>query len=356
MFADNQRISHRQLFRQLVLGQLGIYLVTVPVTSYLEGRQGVLSLLLMGVLFFAASIFFIRMKPCYLSPERYMGKYAGKIFCLLHLSYLFITGVFLLLVTSRITGRFFIESSRPFVIITVTAVVCYLGSHQGLERRARMAEICFPIILFVLAVMFLLSVTRIEGIYLEKTGFMSLQGLIQGCYRVFCTFLPVFFLPFTLGNVDRAGNAGKALNGSVFLLLGVLSAALILLQGVFGAGGYVQKSYPLFDMMAGVDLPGDFLERVDIFFIAAVMFCIFFAVGSIFFYNHELLKRGHMEKGAPYLAAGILVCALGCEKAGISLEWYREVLHNIYAPLFLLLALWAGIAYGRGKHHDKEKK
>ena len=40
MFADNQRISHRQLFRQLVLGQLGIYLVTIPVTSYLEGRQG----------------------------------------------------------------------------------------------------------------------------------------------------------------------------------------------------------------------------------------------------------------------------------------------------------------------------
>ena len=36
MFADNQRISHRQLFRQLVLGQLGIYLVTIPVTSYLE--------------------------------------------------------------------------------------------------------------------------------------------------------------------------------------------------------------------------------------------------------------------------------------------------------------------------------
>ena len=89
-----RRISHRQLFgQQLVLGQLGIYLVTVPVTSYLNGRQGVPSLLLMGVLFLAASIFFIRMKPCYANPERYMGKYAGKIFCLLHLSYLFITGV-----------------------------------------------------------------------------------------------------------------------------------------------------------------------------------------------------------------------------------------------------------------------
>ena len=88
MFADNQQISHRQLFRQLVLGQLGIYLVTIPVTSYLEGRQGVLSLLLMGVLFFAASIFFIRMKPCYLCPERYMGNTRERfsVFCIFPIS------------------------------------------------------------------------------------------------------------------------------------------------------------------------------------------------------------------------------------------------------------------------------
>ncbi|MFQ7553354.1 MAG: hypothetical protein ACLRMZ_27535 [Blautia marasmi] len=54
------------------------------------------------------------------------------------------------------------------MIITITAVVCYLGSHQGLERRGRMAEICFPVILFVLAVMFLLSVTRANGAYLKR--------------------------------------------------------------------------------------------------------------------------------------------------------------------------------------------
>ena len=137
-----------------------------------------------------------------------------------------------------------------------------------------MAELCFPIILFVLAAMLLLCVTRVKGAYLEEIGSMSVQGVIQGCYRVFCTFLPVFFLPFTLGNVDRAGNAGQGhSNGATGVsLLGILSTVLILLQGAFGAGGYVQKSYPIFDMMAGVDLPGDFLERVDIFFIAAVMF------------------------------------------------------------------------------------
>ena len=45
MFADNQRISHRQLFRQLVLGQLGIYLVTTPCSPHDLGGRGRGSLL-----------------------------------------------------------------------------------------------------------------------------------------------------------------------------------------------------------------------------------------------------------------------------------------------------------------------
>lgn len=354
MFADNRRISHRQLFRQLVLGLLGIYLVTVPVTEELRGRQGIFCLLIMGVLFTVGSVYFTRVRNCYLTPDKYFGKYGSKIFCILYLSYLFVTGVFLLLIISRITGRFFIEGSSPVMVITVSAAACYLGSHQGLERRGRMAEVCFPAVLFVLLFMMALALTRVRGSYLEVQGAVSPEGMLWGSYRLFCTFLPVFILPFTLGNVEKAGSSGKAQKGAVLLITGVLCAGLILLQGAFGVNGYSQKGYPVFDMMAGVDLPGDFLERIDIFFIAAVMFGIFFSLGSVFFYNHEILYRGHMEKGAPYLAAAILVCAVACEKAGMNPEWYRKVMEYVYGPLFLLLSAAAWIAYGRGKHHDKE--
>ena len=45
MFADNARISHRQLFRQIVLGVLGIYTLVIPIFPEVSGRQGVLCLL-----------------------------------------------------------------------------------------------------------------------------------------------------------------------------------------------------------------------------------------------------------------------------------------------------------------------
>ena len=52
--------------------------------------------------------------------------------------------------------------------------------------------------------------------------------------------------------------------------------------------------------MSGIRIPGDFLERVDIFWLAAVMFSVLFSLGSVFFYNHELLVRIKMEKTARF--------------------------------------------------------
>src|SRR5699024_11520100 len=63
-------------------------------------------------------------------------------------------------------------------------------------------------------------------------------------------------------------------------------------------------------LMAGVRIPGDFLERVDIFWIAAVMFSILFALGSVFFYNHEILVRIKMEKTAGAAALAVTAAAL----------------------------------------------
>ena len=41
MFADNRTISHRQLFRQIVLCFTGVLLVVVPALSGLSGARGV---------------------------------------------------------------------------------------------------------------------------------------------------------------------------------------------------------------------------------------------------------------------------------------------------------------------------
>src|SRR5699024_8195097 len=104
--------------------------------------------------------------------------------------------------------------------------------------------------------------------------------------------------------------------------------------------------YPMFDLMAGVKIPGDFLERVDIFWIAGVMFSLLFALGSVFFYQHEILARIRMQKGGAAAAVAVTAAALLMERAGISGEWFFYVTERIYTPLFLLLLLYTAV---RGK-------
>ena len=344
MFADNARISHRQLFRQIVLGLIGIYTLAIPVFPEVSGRQGILCLLTAMAVYLLFCIYFIRIKTVMQNPRRYMGKILGSIFVFLYMSWLWLMGVYLLLMTARITDRFLIEGSVYWIVIVLAGIVTYLGSHQGLERRGRMAEVCFPVFLFILAGMLCLGILRMKSYYLGELGDLTLQGWLKGSYQVFCVFLPFTFLPVALGNVKKPGETGKVMRGALFLVTGILMLCLLLLQGSFGIGGYEHSRYPMVEFMAGIRIPGDFLERVDIFWVAAVMFSMLFALGGVFFYNHELLVRTDMEKGAPFLATGVVAAALICEKAQVSPELFWKITGWFYGPLFLLLLIYAGFA------------
>ncbi len=344
MFADNARISHRQLFRQIVLGLIGIYTLAIPVFPEVSGRQGILCLLTAMAVYLLFCIYFIRIKTVMQNPRRYMGKILGSVFVFLYMSWLWLMGVYLLLMTARITDRFLIEGSVYWIVIVLAGIVTYLGSHQGLERRGRMAEVCFPVFLFILAGMLCLGILRMKSYYLGELGDLTLQGWLKGSYQVFCAFLPFTFLPVALGNVKKPGETGKVMRGALFLVTGILMLCLLLLQGSFGIGGYEHSRYPMVEFMAGIRIPGDFLERVDIFWVAAVMFSMLFALGGVFFYNYELLVRTDMEKGAPFLATGVVAAALICEKAQVSPELFWEITGWFYGPLFLLLLIYAGFA------------
>lgn len=344
MFADNARISHRQLFRQIVLGLIGIYTLAIPVFPEVSGRQGILCLLTAMAVYLLFCIYFIRIKTVMQNPRRYMGKILGSVFVFLYMSWLWLMGVYLLLMTARITDRFLIEGSVYWIVIVLAGIVTYLGSHQGLERRGRMAEVCFPVFLFILAGMLCLGILRMKSYYLGELGDLTLQGWLKGSYQVFCAFLPFTFLPVALGNVKKPGETGKVMRGALFLVTGILMLCLLLLQGSFGIGGYEHSRYPMVEFMAGIRIPGDFLERVDIFWVAAVMFSMLFALGGVFFYNHELLVRTDMEKGAPFLATGVVAAALICEKAQVSPELFWEITGWFYGPLFLILLIYAGFA------------
>ena len=349
MYTDNARISHRQLFRQILTGLLGIYFLVVPVLPDMRGRQGVLCLLTGAGVYGFLCIYFIRIRYFFQDPQRYMGKIWGKFFILLYTSWLWFMGVCLLLMTARITGKYLIEGSPAWAVILLAAFAAYLGSHQGLERRGRMAEVSFPILLLILAGMLFLAAIQVRPEYLEEMGELTFSGWARGSWQVLCVFLPFAFLPAALGNVKRPAETGKVMWSALAVITGLLILTLILLQGSFGLGGYEHEEYPVVRLMSGIRLPGDFLERVDLFWVAALVFGILFGLGSVFFYSHELLARIRLDKTALPAGGAVVLGALACEKAGISPEFFIEITMEIYGPLLFLLLILAGLTGKRGK-------
>lgn len=107
----------------------------------------------------------------------------------------------------------------------------------------------------------------------------------------------------------------------------------------------------MIDFMAGIKIAGDFVERVDVFWVALALFSILFGIGSVFFYNYELLKRVKLEKTSVVSAVGIIAAEL-CQKLEISERFFLALTEKFYAPLFAVLLLWAGFS-GKRKHNIK---
>lgn len=98
---------------------------------------------------------------------------------------------------------------------------------------------------------------------------------------------------------------------------------------------------PVIQLMAGTRLPGKFLERFDIVWLALLLCSILFALGSLLFYGTHLTgMRG--DKGRIFRAAmGALIyggSVLGQEGSGME-QWYPLMAERFYLPFFLILTL-----------------
>lgn len=76
-YAENNRISHRQLYRQMVLAFLAPALLLLPGEGRLLGKPGILGVAAGAVLLILYSFFLRRLVPWYSDPVKTLGVYAG---------------------------------------------------------------------------------------------------------------------------------------------------------------------------------------------------------------------------------------------------------------------------------------
>lgn len=339
-FAENNRISHRQLYRQMILTFLAPFLVCLPGKNGIQGMNGFWGIVLAVSVLILYVFILLRVTSGYSDMVRFLGSFWGRIAGAFFLVYIIFTAVYILKILEQIIPRWLLMGIPSGWISFLVIVVCSIGTEKGIQRRGRMAEISGGLLLAGVLLMMVLCLGQIRVDYLQEMAEVeriSGAAVVQGGYLFLCGFSGVGLLPFIMRDVVRPGSVGKTIIGAILTVGGILAGVLVLLPAVFGWNRLLTEEYPILPLLAGAALPGNILARFDVLWMGFVLYGLLFALGSLFYYGHQVVEKCHLGTAKYWMAALVFGLSL-LEVSGIAVRtFYRNYLETIFVPGLLFI-------------------
>ncbi|GAB1774244.1 MULTISPECIES: GerAB/ArcD/ProY family transporter [Priestia] len=287
---EKAKISASQLFILMVLFELGTSLL-LPIA--MDAKQDAWLAILLGMVFsFVLFLIYHKLYSYYpdLLPTEYMqkilGKAIGSVLAFLYIFY-FIYDVARVL---RDIGEMLLTFAYPdtplFIASGLLILVIIYTVRKGIEVIARSGEIFF-VFMYILAVTgFILIVC--SGLI----NFKNLQPVLEeGIFPVLkVTFNQILYFPFGeaivftmilpyLKNPKKAKMTMLCATG----LTGInLTITMIINLSVLGVDLTARSQFPLLSTVQTIQV-ADFLERLDVFFMLALVIGGFFKISVLFY-------------------------------------------------------------------------
>ena len=405
-FAENNRISQRQLYRQIVIAFIAPFLLCLFRGRRNQGLSGLTGTLLAVAVFLFYVIFLIRLGYDFANPCKTAGKILGRLMGIFYLVYCILGAAFLLDLLGEIVSVSLGTGVQKVWLCVIALIVCSLGTHRGIQRRGRIGEVSGGLVLVAVVLMLLLSAGQGRWEYFQEmlwNSEFSGRRILQSGYYVICAFSGLGLLPFLLEHVDRkkstenvrivretrnlnvieegkaarevdraenekaarekknisyrseiryVGSIGKTVALAVVTLGVLLILAELLLPAVFGWGRLRYENYPILPLLAGADLPGNVLARFDVLWMGFLLYSLLFSVGSFLHYGHLIVEKTGLGTGRVWIGLLVFV-AMVTEVRGIRIRDYFEMyLGCIFVPGMLIIQI---IFFIMGKKRWKKK-
>lgn len=360
-FAENNRISQRQLYRQIVIAFIAPFLLCLFRGRRNQGLSGLTGTLLAVAVFLFYVIFLIRLGYAFANPCKTAGKILGRLMGIFYLVYCILGAAFLLDLLGEIVSVSLGTGVQKVWLCVIALIVCSLGTHRGIQRRGRIGEVSGGLVLVAVVLMLLLSAGQGRWEYFQEmlwNSEFSGRRILQSGYYVICAFSGLSLLPFLLEHVEKKGNSGnvKSIGKTVVLAVVTLGVLLILaellLPAVFGWGRLRYENYPILPLLAGANLPGNVLARFDVLWMGFLLYSLLFSVGSFLHYGHLIVEKTGLGTGRVWIGLLVFV-AMVTEVRGIRIRDYFEMyLGCIFVPGMLIIQI---IFFIMGKKRWKKK-
>ncbi|MGE6753576.1 GerAB/ArcD/ProY family transporter [Rossellomorea sp. NPDC071047] len=366
---EKAKISASQLFVLMVLFELGSALL-VPLA--IDAKQDAWLAILIGmVVSFVLLLVYHKLYWYYpdLLPTEYMQKILGKVLgTVVAFLYLF----FFMYDASRVLrdfGEMLLTFAYPetplFIANALLMLVIIYTVHKGIEVIGRSGELLFML-------MFILSV--VGFILIVSSGLIDLTNLQpvleEGIAPVLkVVFTQTIYFPFTEAIVFTMilpyMNNPKKVKLTMICATGLSGINLILTMliniSVLGVGLTARSQFPLLSTVQTIQV-ADFLERLDVFFMLALVIGIFFKI-SVLFYAAVIGSASLFKVKSPSRLSyplGLVVLFMSMTIASNFQEHIHEglkvVMFILHIPLFTIIPLFLLlVAFLKNRKKKREK-
>lgn len=366
MFAENGKISLRQMQALLLLDCFGTALLFLPARlAQIEGNACWLTALLIGIAFALLSLLLTtslsrigRRFPGGGLAEWCrggLGSFFGTLFLLGLGIKLLLDGAAELRLLGALLSRLLLPATPLWLLILVVLWVSGALAAQGLEGRGRAAELLLlfvgvPLLLVWIAVAISAEYARILPLALP-----SAAGLWQGLPAMSIMFQGLVFLYFIPPDLKKPQKMRRAVLQSVLLSAGIAAAAVFFSLAAYGAEILSEKSLPTLQMMERVRVSGIFLTRQEL-----LLLWFWFAAGSSFlsgtiFFGASLcmglFRQGERRRRPWRIGWMLALFAAALLPEGI-LRFWREQAAPWSNAVYLLLLPLLLLAAGKGGKAD----
>ncbi|MEI2391263.1 GerAB/ArcD/ProY family transporter [Priestia megaterium] len=349
---EKAKISDTQLFILMVLFELGSALL-VPLA--MRAKQDAWLAILIGML--CSFLFFLIYHKLYsyypeLLPTEYVQKILGKVLGTL-LAFIYV--VYFLYDASQVLrdfGEMLLTFAYPdtplFIANALLMLVIIYITRKGIEAIARSGELLFIFMCFLAVAGFILIISsglidfkNLQPVLKEGVLPVAKIALTETLYFPFTEAIVFTMLLPYLSNPKKASVTMICATG----LSGInLIITMIINISVLGVDLTTRSQFPLLSTVQTIQV-ADFLERLDVFFMFAMVIGIYFKV-SILFYAYIIGTATLFKIKSPSRLAyplGIIVLFLSITIASNFQEHLYEGLHVarflLHMPLFSIIPI-----------------
>lgn len=314
MERNNDRISSIQLGMILSVTMIGVGILSLPRALAEEvGPDGWIVLLLGTMLTFIVGILMIRLAKKF--PQKtlvefsntLLGKYIGTLFSIGFCIYFTLFAAIVLRSCGEVSKEYLLLGTPIEVLmISILLVAAYLA-RGGIEPIGRMAQIIFPGVTIIATLIILPVIPEIDLTNMLPVLRTPVTQIIKAIPVVFFSFVGIeVVLLFSAFVIDR-----RNIEKNVCLNIGITSLMymfiLIVTISRFGIEETKHILWPSIELFKTVDLPGAFIENIEVFVISIWFVSVFMTLAVAYFCASLILSRVIKSKEQNYLVLPLLI-------------------------------------------------